>query len=168
MKLKSLLAVYAILALHGKADLVLEATSTDEPYRVKISILNKGEEPVKIEFASPERYPAFKTWSPFHWRIQSDKSLPLKEGPIMPKQGEWSTTHVFSSNTYSPGEWDALFDSKILAPAERITYTGDLREMMPCFDWKKAKGEVFVEFRYPGKKNEKVDYLDSMPLKIEL
>ena len=168
MKLIPLLAVYAILALHGQADLVLEAASTAEPYRVKISILNKGEEAVKIDFPSPERYPAFKTWSPFHWRIQSDKSLPLNKGPFVPKQGEWSTTHVISSNTYSPGEWDALFDSKILAPSERITYNADLREMMPCFDWKKAKGEVVVEFRYPGKKNEKVDYLESKPLKIRL
>jgi hypothetical protein len=168
MKLATLILTLIGCTIQARADLVIEAEATDVPYQVKVLIINKGDKAVTFDFPSPECYPEFHTWSPFHWRIQSDKPLPIKEGPTVPRLGEWSTTHVISSRAYLSDEWNALFESKTLAPSERVSYTGDLRKIMPFFDWDKVHGEVTVEFKYLGKSLKDNDPLVSKPLKIKL
>ncbi len=168
MKPSTLILTLALCVVQSRADLVIEARATDVPYQVKILIINNGDESVTFDYPSPDRYPEFHSWSPFHWRIQSDEPLPMKAGPVAPPQGEWFTASAISSRAYLPDEWDALFESRILAPSGRISYTGDIRRIMPFFDWDKAAGEVAVEFMYPGKSLEESERLFSKPLEIKL
>lgn len=168
MKLTTLILTLGVCTIQTHADLVIETQATDVPYQVKILIINKGDKSVTFDYPSPVRYPEFHTWSPFHWRIQSDVLLPIKKGPYVPRTGEWSTTHVISSITYIGDKWDALFESKTLWPTEKVSYTGDLRKIMPFFDWEKVHREVTVEFKYLGKSLTENDPLLSKPLRIKL
>jgi hypothetical protein len=170
MKVKLIIFILFLVgcALQSRANLEIETESTDTPYQVKITMVNRGNSPVSFKYPMPSKYPDFYTYSPFHWRIQSSSPIPVTTAAYAPELGKWSTARVFTSTLYSSDQFEKLFENKQLAPSEKISYTGDIRRIMPFFDWANARGEVIVEFKYPFGNADCPDPVVSRPLKIKL
>jgi hypothetical protein len=171
MKIRLFSIASLLLLNYAAGDVVLKAAPTDKPYEVVISIVNEGKEPVAFNFTSPEKFSNFHTWSPFHWKIESKSTVMFNKGYHLVPVGGWWTIHTMSSRAYIGDEWQALFETRILQPSEKIDYTGDLRKIMANVDWENMEGEFQIEFKYPFFDNSSGDKKSSpvsSPLKLKL